>query len=62
MTAPTISEVEARELVEAICKELGTSLRHYMPTTQYHATYAAQQFISARYGDCDERGGGNGSV
>jgi hypothetical protein len=35
----------AHELTEAICKELGTSLRHYMPTTKERAIEAAERHL-----------------
>jgi hypothetical protein len=38
----------AEELVELVCKALGTSLRHYMPTTKRAAIEAAGAWITAR--------------
>jgi hypothetical protein len=38
----------AEELVELVCKALGTSLKHYMPTTKRDAIAAAGKWLLAR--------------
>lgn len=38
----------AEQLVEIVCKALGTSLRHYMPTTKRSAIEAAGGWITAQ--------------
>ena len=44
---------KAEELVEVLCKALGTSLRHYMPVTKAEAIAEAEAWLRDNADECD---------
>lgn len=44
----------AAELVEIVCKALGTSLRHYMPVTKESAISEAEAWLRDNPPECED--------